>query len=137
MTYIDNAAHAHLLAAERLAPDAAHAGQAYFIAQADSIRLWDWINALLERLELPRVERRISERAAYAAGAVLESIWRMLARTDEPRMTRFLALQLARSHSYTLAPAERDFGYREQVSMADATERLTAHLREAQPALSR
>jgi hypothetical protein len=39
-------------------------------------------------------------------------------------MTRFLALELARSHSYDMAPAERDFGYEERVPTSEATERL-------------
>ena len=33
-------------------------------------------------------------RAAYAAGATLEALWTLLGRTDEPRMTRFLAAHL-------------------------------------------
>jgi hypothetical protein len=41
-------------------------------------------------------------------------------------MTRFLALELARSHTYDMAPARRDFGYRELVSMHAATERTIA-----------
>ena len=44
-------------------------------------------------------------------------------------MTRFVARQLATSHSYDLAPARRDFGYRERVSLEEGTERLIAWLR--------
>jgi hypothetical protein len=39
-------------------------------------------------------------------------------------MTRFLALELARSHSYDMGPAERDFGYRERVTMSELTDGL-------------
>jgi hypothetical protein len=38
-------------------------------------------------------------------------------------MTRFVALQLARSHTYDLTPARRDFGYHERVDNAAMTER--------------
>ena len=41
-------------------------------------------------------------------------------------MTRFVALQLATTHSYDLEPARRDLGYAELVSMAEATERVVA-----------
>ena len=44
-------------------------------------------------------------------------------------MTRFLALQLARTHTYDLAPAQRDFGYTERVPLAEATERAVGDLR--------
>jgi hypothetical protein len=44
-------------------------------------------------------------------------------------MTRFVALQLARSHSYDMAPAQRDFGFREPLSLEQATERLVESLR--------
>jgi hypothetical protein len=56
----------------------------------------------------------------------METWWTLARRTDEPPMTRFLALELARSHSYDLRPAERDFGYRERVSTKQATEALSS-----------
>jgi len=126
LTWIGNAVRAHLDAADRLGPGAAHAGRAYFVAQREPVVLWEWIGALLDRLGVPRPRRRVPLAAAYASGAALELLWRALGKTSEPPMTRFLALELARSHSYDMAPAERDFGYRETVSMRAATERLAA-----------
>jgi hypothetical protein len=41
-------------------------------------------------------------------------------------MTRFLALELARSHSYDMGPAERDFGYTERVSMRAVTDGIAS-----------
>ncbi len=37
-------------------------------------------------------------------------------------MTRFLALQLASTHTYDMQPARRDLGYAELVGMTEATE---------------
>jgi hypothetical protein len=79
-------------------------------------------------LSLPPVEKRIPFAIAYAAGAVLETTWSLSHATSEPPMTRFLAQQLARSHSYDTTPAERDFGHRELVPMDVATDRLVAAL---------
>jgi nucleoside-diphosphate-sugar epimerase len=124
LTGIENAVAAHLAAADRLDPRARHAGKAYFVAQKDPVVLWSWIGDVLERLGVPRPKRRVPLPAAYAAGALLEAWWRMRGLAGEPPMTRFLALELARSHSYDMGPAERDFGYREQVSMRDVTQRL-------------
>lgn len=128
ITDVENAAHAHVLAADRLHAGAPHAGRAYFIAQEQPIELWSWINVVLERLRVPRVTRRVPLALAYAGGAALELLWRARGRVDEPPMTRFLALQLARSHTYSLFPAREDFGYEERIDLAHATERVVADL---------
>ena len=129
LTYVDNAAHAHLCAADRLAPNAPCAGKPYFIGQTDSAELWTWINNLLTRLDLPPITRRIPTSLARGAGGLLEIIWRTLRLSGEPPMMRFVAAQLATSHSYSLEPARRDLGYQEQVSLEEGTERLIASLR--------
>lgn len=123
---VDNAAHAHLLAADALALDAPHAGRAYFIGQEEPVKLWPWIDALLARFELPPVTRSLSLRSAYAIGAALEMLWKLSFRTSEPLLTRFVALQLGTSHSYDMTPASRDFGYREIVSTRATVDALVA-----------
>lgn len=128
ITDVENAAHAHVLAADRLRDGAAHAGRAYFIAQREPIELWRWIDLVLERLGVASVRRRVPLALAYAGGAALEVLWRARDRGDEPPMTRFLALQLARSHTYSIEPARADFGYEERVDLARATERVIADL---------
>jgi nucleoside-diphosphate-sugar epimerase len=129
LTYIDNAAHAHVCAADRLSLSAAHGGRAYFISQTEPVILWDWIRDVLCALDLPQPERRLPLGVAFAVGSALEAAWKIARRAGEPPMTRFLALQLARSHSYDMEPARRDFGYRELVSMKVATERLVEALK--------
>lgn len=123
-TYIDNAVQAHLLAAERLAPGAACAGKAYYITNDEPVPIKQMINGILNAAGVAPVERHISPRAAYAAGAVLETLWRVTGRTDEPRMTRFVAAQLATAHWYDISAAKRDLGYTPTVSMAEGFERL-------------
>jgi 2-alkyl-3-oxoalkanoate reductase len=124
LTWIGNATAAHLAAADRLEPRAPHAGKAYFVAQKDAVILWTWVGELLERLGIRRPRRRVPLPVAYSAGAALELLWTARRLATEPPMTRFLALELARSHSYDMSPAERDFGYEERVSMREATELL-------------
>jgi 2-alkyl-3-oxoalkanoate reductase len=130
--YVENAATAHLLAADALEQGKA-GGKAYFITNGEPVNCWQWINQLLALAGLPPVQRRVSSRAAYAAGAMLEGLWTLTRRTDEPRMTRFLAAQLATSHYFDISAARRDLGYDPKVSMADGMERLRAWL-EAQSA---
>lgn len=129
ISYIDNVASAHLLAAENLEHSASAAGQAYFISQGEPVNLWRWINDLFARLQVPRVTKQVSFRKAYAAGFVCEKISSLLGRSEEPPMTRFLAGQLARSHWFSIDKARRDLGYRPAVSTAEGVDRLVAWLR--------
>lgn len=130
MIYVENAADAHLQAADALAdPQSPVAGKAYFISQGESVNCWQWIDQILALVDLPPVQKSISARTAYAIGAVLEGAYRALGRTDEPRMTRFLARQLATSHWFDLSAARRDFGYQPRVSTAEGMERLGLWLR--------
>ncbi len=126
VTYIDNAAEAHLLVADKLAPGAACAGRAYFISQAEPVQLWPWLNEILTRVGAPTVKRAISYRTAYRIGALLEVIYRLVGATSEPRMTRFMALQLAHTHYFSTKAAERDFGYVPRVSTEEGLDRLLA-----------
>jgi nucleoside-diphosphate-sugar epimerase len=128
MIYVENAALAHLQAADALAPGSPVAGQAYFLSQGEPVNCWDWINSILALANLRPVTQCISYRAAYAAGATLEALWTVLRRTDEPRMTRFLAAQLATSHWFDISRAQRDFGYWPQVSTEEGMRRLSAWL---------
>lgn len=124
LTWVGNAVDAHLAAADRLSLGAPHAGKAYFIAQSEPVVLWSWLGDLLERLGAPRPTRRVPLTVAYAAGAALEAWWSLARRPGEPPMTRFLALELARSHSYDIEPARQAFGYSERVPMKEVTEQL-------------
>ncbi|MFM7298499.1 MAG: 3-beta hydroxysteroid dehydrogenase, partial [Planctomycetota bacterium] len=122
---------AHISAARSLRLDSPHAGRAYFIGQERPVRLWDWIDSLLRALDIPPVQRRVPFALAYAAGTLCEALWWLARLAGEPPMTRFVALQLARSHFYSMEPAQRDFGFREPLSLEAATVRLVASLRSA------
>ena len=130
LTYVDNAAAAHVQAALRLQPGAPFAGRAYFVNDPEPVRLWEWVSRLLERLGLPPIRRRVRLGFARAAGAVLEALWAAFSLPGEPAMTRFVASQLALSHSYALGPAQEAFGYAPPVSGDDGFERTAAWWRE-------
>jgi nucleoside-diphosphate-sugar epimerase len=124
--YVENAATAHLQAADALAPGAPICGKPYFLSQGEPVNCWQWIDELLELAGLPPVRRSVSLKAAYAVGALLEAGHRGLGLAAEPRMTRFLALQLGRSHYFDITAAKRDFGYRPLVLTAEGMRRLEA-----------
>lgn len=124
-TYIDNAAHAHELALDRLVDaTSAPAGRAYFISNGEPRPMAALINELLATQGMPPITRTISPGMAYAAGAVLEFVHRLLPGLGEPPLTRFVARQLATAHWFDLSAAKRDLGYRPLVSHAEGLARL-------------
>lgn len=132
ITHVRNAAQAHLGALDALRSDRA-GGRAYFLSQGEPVVLWDWINELLGRLEIPRLSRRISLRTAYRLGSIAEWIWRTLRLAGEPPMTRFVATELAKDHWFSIAAARRDLHYRPELqSTADGLHEYTTAWRQAQ-----
>ena len=131
MTYVDNAASAHIAAAETLRNSQKANGRAYFISDGNPVVLWDWINNLLKRLDIPPVDKKISYRSAYVAGALIELLYK-LPFSGEPPMTRFVAGQLAHSHYFNISAARNDLGYNPGISHEDALEKTLEWLREKQ-----
>lgn len=131
MTYVENAATAHLQAADALAEgDSPVAGRAYFLSQGEPVNCWQWIDEILALAQLPPVSKSISFEKAWRVGAVLEKIYGLLRLRAEPPMTRFLAAQLATSHWFDISAARRDFGYEPQISTAEGMRRMAAWLRQ-------
>jgi len=129
LTDVEDAARAHLLAADALVAGSPldgppGRGRVYFISQDEPVNLWAWIRALLRALDLPEPRFRLSLKAARAAGAALEKLHTALRRPGEPRLTRFIASELAQSHYYDVSAAKRDFGYAPQRTMAEVTARV-------------
>lgn len=128
MIYIDDAAEAHLRAAERLAPGSPVAGGAYFLSAGKPVRLWEMVNHLLAAADLPPLTRAVPARLALAAGFVLEALYRALPLRGEPLMTRFLARELATSHWFDISAAQRDLDWKPEIGLDEGLRRLRASL---------
>ncbi|HVT27611.1 MAG TPA: NAD-dependent epimerase/dehydratase family protein [Lacipirellulaceae bacterium] len=157
VTYVENAAEAHVRAADALAvswPPAeagsseagsseagstnadsrvaeTPAGKAYFISQGEPVNCWQWIDEILSLVNLPGVTTSLSYDRARWVGAACEALYRGLRLRGEPPMTQFLAAQLSMSHWFDISGARRDLGYEPRVSTADGMRRLGAWLRGA------
>jgi nucleoside-diphosphate-sugar epimerase len=114
--YVDNAADAHVLAADRLWPRSKVSGKAYFITQGEPAPLWDVVNDILNAAGLPPVRRSVPTALAIFAGAVLELAYAVAWPDAEPPMTRFLAHELSTAHWFNIDAARTDLDYRPRVS---------------------
>jgi nucleoside-diphosphate-sugar epimerase len=135
ITYVENAAEAHLQAAVALgngdpvAAPASPGGKAYFISQGEPVNCWRWIDDLLALAELPPVEKSLSREAASRVGSLCEFVYRSLRLAGEPPMSRFLASQLSTSHWFDISAARGELGYQPRVSTAEGMQRLADWLR--------
>ena len=119
VSYVGNVADAHLNAFDALTAGTG-AGQAYFISQGESVELWPWVNSILEGLGHAPLTTKIPLPVAYAVGALREGLWKVLGRRDEPPITRFVAVELAKDHYFDISAARRDLGYLAHTPMAEA-----------------
>jgi nucleoside-diphosphate-sugar epimerase len=122
--YVENAAEAHLLAADRLIPGSPVSGKVYFITNGEPVPLWSFIDRILQTENLPPVTRTVPFWLAHLAGGILECIYRVLRLKGEPPMTRFVARQLSTAHWYRLDAARRDLGYEPRISIEEGLRRL-------------
>ena len=130
-TFVDNAAHAHLLALDRLAPESAISGRPFFIAQGEPKPMAETINLLLAAAGAPPVHRHVSAGVAVKLGSAAERVWRVGRFKGEPPLTRFLAEQLGTAHWFDLTGARRDLGYEPVVSFEEGLSRLEDYYRRA------
>lgn len=129
--YIDNAALAHVLAMEALDKNPVVAGNVYFISDDNPVGLWDMVDRILAAGGKPPLTRTISPGAAYCIGAVMEWAYRTFGISGEPKMTRFVARELATAHWFDISQAKRDLGYAAEISIDEGMKRLKAWLAES------
>ncbi len=126
--YVDNAADAHILAADRLAPGSAVAGRAYFISNGEPRGLWRIVNGILGAAGRPPVTRRMPKFAAIGLATVSETVHKIPGLRREPCLTRFLVYELSTAHWFDISAARRDLGYEPRVSIDEGLLRLETWL---------
>ncbi|MGW8161444.1 MAG: SDR family NAD(P)-dependent oxidoreductase [Desulfobulbales bacterium] len=128
ISFIDNVADAHILAAMNLEESGSAAGEAFFVTQGEPVVLWEWINELFVRINVPRVRKQISRPVAYRLGWMLEIMFSLLRMKKEPQMTRFLAEQMAIPHWFSISKARTILSYVPEVSTREGMDRLVEWL---------
>jgi len=129
VTYIDDAADAHILAADKLKAHPGLSGNIYFISQGEPVLLWYMVNEFLKAAGCSPVKKSVPFRIAWVTGALLEVIYKVLHLSKEPYITRFLAETVSQSNWFTINAATRDLGYTPQISIDEGLRRLEEWLK--------
>ena len=129
-TYIDDAADAHILAADKLEERPDLSGNIYFISQGEPVLAWYIINEFLKAAGCSPVKKSVPFRIAWVTGALLEFIYNILHLSKEPFMTRFLAESVAQSSWFNIEAAKRDLGYIPKIGTAEGLRRLEEWLKD-------
>lgn len=121
-TFVGNAVHAHLLAADRLAlPNLPPAGNCYFITNGEPRPFWAFIGDVLSEMGCVGPTKSISFRIAYAFACVVEFLHWLLSPfvNTRPSVTRHMVCVMACNLWFSHAKATRDLGYRPIVRLED------------------
>ena len=122
--YSENAAHVHLLAAERLFPGSPVAGEIYFVGDHyPATNLFDFMEPYLEALGLPVPRRSIPYPVAYGVACVAEMV------APRSNLTRFSVVQTCVDHTYRHDKAVRELDYTPIVSYDEAFRRTLEYWR--------
>ncbi len=124
VTYIDDAADAHILAADKLKEHPDLSGNIYFISQGQPVLAWYMINEFLKAAGCSPVKKSVPFRVAWVTGALLELVYKILHLSKEPYITRFLAETVSQSNWFNIDAAKRDLGYAPKISTPEGLRRL-------------
>jgi nucleoside-diphosphate-sugar epimerase len=80
-------------------------------------------------MDIDRVQQGVSFPLAYRLGGLLEAFHKITRSAEEPRMTRFLAEQLAKSHYFSIDNARKDLDYTPIISTNEGLRRTVSWLK--------
>ncbi len=116
-TYIDNAATALTAAVDAIRPGAVCAGKAYVVSNGEPRPIRELVEAFCAAADVPFEPRDVPLPVALRLGSVIDRIWPLLGRTDEPPLTRFVAEQLGTAHWFDQREVRADLGWEPSVSI--------------------
>jgi nucleoside-diphosphate-sugar epimerase len=117
VTYIEDCVAAHLDAERSLAKDPSCGGRAYFISQGEPVKLWAWINKILNFQNLPPLKKKVPKSIAACAAFLTELL---AGKNSEPKLTRFLVSEMGTDHYFSIEAARTKLGYTPMYSVDEA-----------------
>lgn len=98
-------------------------GQAYNATYDEAITQRQWFDLWAENFQLPKPTARVPYKVAFAAGLVMEALYRATRSSKPPVITRYAAWLLGRPTFYITGKAERDLGWKPMVTYAEGVKR--------------
>ncbi len=127
--HVDNLVHAHILAAEALAPGNTVCGKAYFISDGEPAAMFDFVKPFFEGLgyKVPRLN--LPATPLYWTMKTWEWLHFKYG-IDEPLFTPHELNKLVISHVVSSAAAQRDFGYQPVKAVSEGMRECIDYYRE-------
>ncbi|WP_043307040.1 NAD(P)-dependent oxidoreductase [Pseudomonas sp. ML96] len=97
-------------------------GKVYNISNGAPVPLWDVVNFVLRRFDLPPVTKRMPFALAYGAATLNETVCKLLPGRPEPGLFRLGVAVMARDFSLDISRARQYLDYEPQVPIWDALE---------------
>jgi sterol-4alpha-carboxylate 3-dehydrogenase (decarboxylating) len=133
MTYVDNAAYAHILAAERMTANSGIDGQAFIITNDQPIFFWDYPKAIYEGLGYKETQKIVlSKSFGLALGSFMDTVTWILSPfvTLHPSFTRFRVVIINGNRYFNIAKAKKLLGYSPIVDWNEAVTRTVQFYKE-------
>lgn len=130
--YVDNVAHAHLLALDRLAPGSPIAGEAYFIGDHGYADFFTFLEPFFEAVGAPLPRRSLPRGVALVLAALATGAHKLLGwlvPSLNPELSRYTVDALTQDFHFSWQKAARDLGYAPIVSRQEAFDRTVAWAR--------
>ncbi|WP_399882138.1 NAD-dependent epimerase/dehydratase family protein [Streptomyces sp. BBFR51] len=124
-THVRTAAHAHLLALDRLQRSSEAGGRAYFIGQGDPRPLREIAHRFLRAADINARWCAVPPRLATAAAAVSDACLRTVRSTRTRALSRFLLAELLQPHYFDLTAARRELSFEPPIGFEAGLAELT------------
>ncbi|MPY48179.1 NAD-dependent epimerase/dehydratase family protein [Streptomyces acidicola] len=123
-THLRTAAHAHLLALDRLHRGGPVNGRAYFIAQGEPCPLAGMATLYLAATGIRAAWHSVPPALAHGAATVQEAVARFTGSARTHTLSRFLVNELTHPHWFDITAARRDLGFTPPVGLVDGLREL-------------
>jgi len=123
-TYVDNAADSIVQALTHVV-DPGVRGRPFVVSNGEPRTIAELFTAITQAAGAPPPTRSVPAPVARMGGFMVEQVWRLLRRPDEPPMTRFLAEQLSTAHWFAQSEVRQALHWAPRVGLDEGFERLT------------
>ncbi|KAJ3310945.1 hypothetical protein HDV04_004551 [Boothiomyces sp. JEL0838] len=133
VTYVDNVAYAHILAADKIEWGNGIDGQAFYITNDQPIFFWDYPKRLLHEMGYRNTQKiRLPNAVAFAIGALNDFISWVASpfATLHPTLTRFRVKFMDANRYYDISKAKKLLGYKPIVSLDEGFKRTANYWKE-------